>query len=102
VRTLSPSNGDNVLLDGLFFSVEAQVVSEHNYKYVVKLLCSEIGPEGNSVLPGKFRTAVNVHITWERDVILSKKTAIARSENEERGQIPTFPETFSSLMRLLR
>ena len=35
---------------GLFLSsVEAQVVSEHNYHYAVKFLCSEVGREGNSV-----------------------------------------------------
>jgi hypothetical protein len=58
------------------------------YTYSAKFLCvPEVGPEGDALSPGRYRTVINIHNPHEEAVRFRKKAVIARVEGEERGEI---------------
>jgi DNA-binding beta-propeller fold protein YncE len=58
------------------------------YTYSAKFLCvPEVGPEGEALSPGRYRTVINLHNPHDEAVRFRKKAVIARVEGEERGEI---------------
>ncbi|MBI1884790.1 MAG: hypothetical protein HYS09_00460 [Chloroflexi bacterium] len=58
--------------------------------YVVKFVCvPEVGPAAGAVVPGTYKTAINVHNPNPDPVPFTKKAVIAKSEDLSRGPIST-------------
>jgi hypothetical protein len=71
---------------------DAQV--QEGYMYTAAFTCvDEVGTFDPAFLPGRYRTAVNVHNPQGHTVSLSKKAVIATSEEtHDRGHISKFKE----------
>ncbi|MBI1884791.1 MAG: hypothetical protein HYS09_00465 [Chloroflexi bacterium] len=61
-----------------------------SFFHAVKFVCvPEVGPAAGAVVPGTYKTAINVHNPNPGPVDLAKKAVIARSEDLTRGPIST-------------
>jgi NHL repeat/CARDB len=66
---------------------------EKKFTYAAKFVCvSEVGPEGDAVSPGRYRTVINVHNPHADEVAFLKKAVIARPEGEAHGKISKLVE----------
>ena len=68
------------------------------YIYSVKIVCGTVTPprpkpsiptlrDPAPVVPGLYRTAVNIHNFWETDTAFLQKVAIALPQDQERGPV---------------
>jgi len=71
--------------------------STTTYIYSVKIVCGTVTPlrpgsiptlqDTAPVVPGLYRTAINIHNFWEKDTAFLQKVAIALPQDRERGPV---------------
>jgi hypothetical protein len=62
-----------------------------SYQYAVKTLCTLMGEFGDAMVPGRYRTLINIHNPTEKKVEVARKFAISGSPGEPADAITITP-----------
>jgi len=72
-------------------STPADAQLKTSFQYAVKTLCTLRGEFGSAMVPGQYRTLINIHNPTEKKIEVARKFALAGSPGDPPGGISVTP-----------